>query len=84
MPGRQLQQAFLDEVVEDQVPVLLHLIRGVKLSGVITGYDAFALVLAGRGSVQLVQKRAVATIDPARSLDLRTEDESPILGRQLR
>jgi host factor-I protein len=59
-----LQDHFLNGVRRAKSPVTIFLIKGVKLSGVITWFDAFSLLLRRDGSSQLVYKHAISTIMP--------------------
>ena len=59
-----LQDHFLNSVRRAKLPVTIFLAKGVKLQGVITGFDAFSLLLRRDGSSQLVYKHAVFTIVP--------------------
>jgi len=57
-----LQDQFLNRVRRAKTPVTIFLLKGVKLPGVITWFDAFSLLLRRDGSAQLVYKHAIATI----------------------
>ncbi len=60
-----LQDMFLNGVRRGKIPVTLFLMKGVKLQGTITWFDAFSLLLRRDGVSQLVYKHAVSTIMPA-------------------
>jgi host factor-I protein len=45
--------------------VTIFLVKGVKLQGVITWFDAFSLLLRREGASQLVYKHSISTIMPA-------------------
>jgi host factor-I protein len=60
-----LQDHFLNSVRRHKLPVTIFLVKGVKLQGVITWFDAFSLLLRREGSSQLVYKHSVSTIMPA-------------------
>lgn len=60
-----LQDHFLNSVRRAKLPVTIFLVKGVKLQGVITWFDAFSLLLRREGSSQLVYKHAISTIMPA-------------------
>lgn len=60
-----LQDQFLNAVRKDKVPVTVFLMKGVKLQGVITWFDAFSMLLRRDGTAQLLYKHAVSTIVPA-------------------
>ena len=59
-----LQDHFLNSVRRSKSPVTIFLIKGVKLQGVITWFDAFSLLLRRDGSSQLVYKHSISTIMP--------------------
>ena len=60
-----LQDHFLNSVRRAKVPGTIILVKGVKLQGVITWFDAFSLLLRREGASQLVYKHAISTIMPA-------------------
>ena len=60
-----LQDHFLNSVRRAKLPVTIFLVKGVKLQGVITWFDAFSLLLRREGASQLVYKHSVSTIMPA-------------------
>jgi len=60
-----LQDHFLNSVRKGKLPVTIFLVKGVKLQGVITWFDAFSLLLRRDGASQLVYKHSVSTIMPA-------------------
>jgi host factor-I protein len=62
-----LQDLFLNSVRRSKSPATIFLIKGVKLQGVITWFDAFSLLLRRDGSSQLVYKHAISTILPQRT-----------------
>lgn len=66
---RHLQDAFLNRVRKDRVPVTVYLVNGVKLQGAIRAFDNFCLLLARDGRSQLVYKHAVSTVMPGKPVD---------------
>ena len=60
-----LQDQFLNSLRRAKLPVTIFLVKGVKLQGVITWFDAFSLLLRRDGSSQLVYKHSISTIMPA-------------------
>jgi len=60
-----LQEHFLNSVRRAKAPVTIFLVKGVKLQGVITWFDAFSLLLRREGASQLVYKHSVSTIMPS-------------------
>jgi host factor-I protein len=59
-----LQDMFLNGVRRGKIPVTLFLMKGVKLQGAITWFDAFSLLLRRDGVSQLVYKHAISTVMP--------------------
>jgi host factor-I protein len=60
-----LQDHFLNSVRRAKLPVTIFLVKGVKLQGVITWFDAFSLLLRREATSQLVYKHSISTIMPA-------------------
>ena len=63
-----LQEAILNEVRRDHVPVTLFLMNGFQLRGVITGFDSFVVVLLSDGKQQMIYKHAISTLAPIKPL----------------
>lgn len=63
-----LQDAILNEVLKDKVPITLFLMNGFQLRGVITGFDSFVVVLVTDGKQQMIYKHAISTLAPIRPL----------------
>ena len=63
-----LQDAILNEVRREKVPVTLFLMNGFQLRGVITGFDSFVVVLVTDGKQQMIYKHAISTLAPIRPL----------------
>jgi host factor-I protein len=61
-----LQDHFLNGVRRSKSPATIFLVKGVKLQGVITWFDAFSLLLRRDAASQLVYKHAISTIMPLR------------------
>ena len=62
------QDAILNEVRRDHVPVTLFLMNGFQLRGTITAYDNFVVVLVTDGKQQMIYKHAISTLAPFRPL----------------
>jgi host factor-I protein len=60
-----LQDHFLNSVRRAKLPVTIFLMKGVKLQGQITWFDAFSVLLRREGSSQLVYKHSISTVMPA-------------------
>lgn len=61
-PG--LQDQFLNALRRSKTPASVFLVKGVKLQGVITWFDAFSILLRREGVPQLIYKHAISTIQP--------------------
>lgn len=59
-----LQDHFLNSARRAKMPVTIFLVKGVKLQGVVTWFDAFSLLLRREGASQLVYKHSISTIMP--------------------
>ena len=60
-----LQDHFLNSIRRAKLPVTIFLVKGVKLQGQISGFDAFSLLLRRDGGSQLVYKHSISTIMPS-------------------
>jgi host factor-I protein len=77
-----LQDQFLNSVRRSKSPAIVFLVKGVKLQGVITWFDAFSVLLRRENSSQLVYKHSIATIMPQRApTDLPKGIAEPHAGR---
>ncbi len=64
-----LQDAFLNLLRKNKIPVTMFLVKGVKLQGIVTWFDNFSILLRRDGQSQLVYKHAISTIMPGQSID---------------
>ena len=62
------QDAILNEVRRDKVPVTLFLMNGFQLRGTVTAFDSFVVVLVSDGKQQMIYKHAISTLAPIRPL----------------
>ena len=65
-----LQELFLLRARRDKVPVTVFLMNGFQMRGIITGFDAFVVVLDSDGKQQVIYKHAISTVAPLRPVDL--------------
>ena len=65
---QNLQDAILNEVRRDRVPITLFLMNGFQLRGIITGFDSFVVVLVTDGKQQMIYKHAISTLAPMKPL----------------
>ena len=68
-----LQDIFLLQAKRDKLPVTMFLMNGFQRRGVITGFDAFVVILDSEGRQQVIYKHAISTIAPVRPVDLSGE-----------
>ena len=68
-----LQDLFLLQARRDKLPVTMFLMNGFQMRGVITGFDAFVVILDSDGKQQVIYKHAISTIAPVRAVDLTEE-----------
>ncbi|MDP7423768.1 MAG: RNA chaperone Hfq [bacterium] len=78
-----LQDNFLGQLCREQVEINMFLTNGVRLKGVLKGYDNFTVLLSGEGKQQLVFKHAISTVVPQRRLqnlfgDAAEDDRKPV------
>ncbi len=69
--AQSLQDQFLNLLRKHKTPVTMFLVKGVKLQGIVTWFDNFAILLRRDGHSQLVYKHAISTIMPSQPLDAR-------------
>jgi host factor-I protein len=60
-----LQDIYLNECRRSKTPLTVFLVKGVKLQGILTWFDAFSILLRRDGNSQLVYKHSISTIMPA-------------------
>ena len=65
-----LQELFLLRARRDKVPVTVFLMNGFQMRGIITGFDAFVVVLDSDGKQQVIYKHAISAVAPLRPVDL--------------
>ncbi len=71
--GQSLQDNFLNQLRKEKIPVVVYLTNGVRLKGVVKGFDSFVILLK-EANEQLIYKHAVSTIVPEKPVDLRIEN----------
>ena len=63
-----LQEAILQEVCRDKIPVTLFLMNGFQLRGTVAGFDSFVVVLISEGKQQMIYKHAISTLAPMKPI----------------
>lgn len=64
MPDNTLEMAFLQRLHENQTPVSIFLVNGIKLHGSIEHVDERVITLKN-GVTQMVYKHAISTVVPS-------------------
>ena len=64
MQKANLQDIFLLRARRDKLPVTMFLKNGFQMRGIITGFDAFVVILDSEGRQQIIYKHAISTIAP--------------------
>ncbi|MFZ3100725.1 MAG: RNA chaperone Hfq [Desulfitobacteriaceae bacterium] len=65
-----LQDAFLNQVRKENLPVTIYLVNGFQLKGLVRGFDNFTVVIEFEGKQQMVYKHAISTVMPIRPINL--------------
>jgi host factor-I protein len=73
--SQNLQDLFLNTVRKGKTPLTIFLVNGVKLTGVVTSFDNFCVLLRRDGSSQLVYKHAISTIMPSQPIQMFDGDD---------
>ncbi|MBQ9165386.1 MAG: RNA chaperone Hfq [Oscillospiraceae bacterium] len=69
--NNNLQEIFLTKVRRNRIGVTVFLMNGFQMRGIVTGFDAFTVILNSDGRQQVIYKHAISTIVPERPMDLR-------------
>lgn len=59
-----LQDSLLNALRKEKTAVIIFLVNGIKLQGIITGFDLFVIALKKETVTQLVYKHAISTVLP--------------------
>lgn len=63
-----LQDAFLNQVRKERIPVTIFLVNGFQIKGLVKGFDNFTVVVEMDGKQQMVYKHAISTIAPLKPI----------------
>ncbi|MDA8155031.1 MAG: RNA chaperone Hfq [Actinomycetota bacterium] len=72
---QSLQDAYLNKLRKDKIPVVVYLTNGIRLRGIIKGFDNFVLLLKG-SNPQLIYKHAISTILPEKEIETEGINEA--------
>lgn len=69
-----LQDAFLNQVRKENIPVTVYLVNGFQLKGLVRGFDNFTVILEQEGKQQMVYKHAISTVAPIKPVHFSFSD----------
>ena len=70
---QNLQDAFLNYIRREKIPVTLFLMNGFQLRGVVRSFDSFVVLIDADGRQQMIYKQAISTVAPARPVSLELQ-----------
>ena len=70
---QKLQDAFLNYIRREKIPVTLFLMNGFQLRGVVRSFDSFVVLIDADGRQQMIYKHAISTVAPARPVSLELQ-----------
>ena len=70
---QNLQDAFLNYIRREKIPVTLFLMNGLQLRGVVRSFDSFVVLIDADGRQQMIYKHAISTVAPARPVSLELQ-----------
>jgi host factor-I protein len=65
-----LQDAFLNQLRKERVPLTMYLVNGFQIKGIVKGFDNFTVNIELEGRQQMVYKHAISTIAPVRPVSV--------------
>lgn len=68
-----LQDTYLNLLRKQRIPVVVYLTNGVRLKGVIKGFDNFVILLK-ENTYSLIYKHAISTIIPEKEIEIGFEE----------
>ncbi|WP_022849698.1 RNA chaperone Hfq [Limisalsivibrio acetivorans] len=63
-----IQDVFLNHIRKRRVPVTVYLVNGVKIEGLVKGFDNFVIILKDE-SQKMIYKHAISTIEPSEEIE---------------
>lgn len=73
-----LQDAFLNQVRKENIPVTIFLVNGFQLKGMVKGFDNFTVILESDGKQMMIYKHAISTISPMRTVNTSFSEAKPV------
>lgn len=78
-----VQDAFLNYVRKNKSLLTIFLINGVKLTGIVTWFDNFSILLKRDGHSQLIYKHAISTLMPQNAIVLFESNAQSVDGHEI-
>ncbi|MDI9496577.1 MAG: RNA chaperone Hfq [Bacillota bacterium] len=69
-----LQDLFLNTVRRDRTTITIYLNNGYKLTGSVTGFDNYVIIMETDRGQQLIYKHAITSIRPVKQVKLNISD----------
>jgi host factor-I protein len=69
-----LQDAFLNQIRKEKMPVTIFLVNGFQIKGMVKGFDNFTVIVEMDQKQQLVYKHAISTVAPLRPIGMLNLD----------
>ncbi|MGI5921522.1 MAG: RNA chaperone Hfq [Syntrophomonadaceae bacterium] len=69
-----LQDAFLNQVRKEKMPVTIFLVNGFQIKGIVKGFDNFTVIVELDQRQQLVYKHAISTVAPLRPIAVISQE----------
>jgi len=70
-----LQDAFLNQVRKERIPVTIYLVNGFQIKGMVKGFDNFTVIIELEGKQQMVYKHAISTVAPVRQVNILSMEQ---------
>jgi len=69
-----MQDAFLNQIRREKIPVTIYLVNGFQIKGLIKGFDNFTAIVEQDGRQQMVYKHAISTVAPIKPISILAMD----------
>lgn len=69
-----LQDAFLNQLRRDNVPLTVFLVNGVQIKGYVRAFDNFTVMIESDNRNMLIYKHALSTLAPSMPVNVNLQD----------
>ena len=70
-----LQDSFLNRARKEKISLIIYLTNGVKMTGLVHGFDNYAIIFESFGKQQLIYKHAISTIVTEKRIDFQENND---------